>query len=479
MQTLLDLAQRSESQGALAATSATSSDAIESVVGDNVSNELKLASSMILSSPSIAINSSERYGLVAFEASGEIINQQRKRKLINFSGGTLTVSTNKRFRHHTRQQHGSHPAEHQSRRRAFIAKILFKPKTSQSMLTLSISQFQTLQGSVLSIPRLSINNVLQKGSVVFEVARSGRVEDLTRLVADGKACLRDHDTDGWSLLHNRLDVDEIATARFTELSSVEISPLHLLIDSKSNESVEILLDAGADPTLDLKGWISFLHCLSGRMEVQSSERVIIGKEDMIACMVGKILKCSGRAESIGAPTGKTRSAIRHSSAFVKSVRTWADDDSVEYEDDDEDDEEEDNYDDDMNDDMNDDVNDKVDVEEGDWDDRESYEDDNYEQGGSENEVDNNDIDENTDDDEMQVTARHIRNLDSPGSRSFAVWESTYQPGMDWDSTHVDPTDSQEHFQYDVADSEYDELFYMPWGHNQELHDRSQPELSPG
>lgn len=69
------------------------------------------------------------------------------------------------------------------------------------MLTVSISQAQILCGSFSSIPKLSVNNIRPRDSLVFELAARGSVEDLKLLFAGGKANVHDHDPNNWSLLH--------------------------------------------------------------------------------------------------------------------------------------------------------------------------------------------------------------------------------------------------------------------------------------
>lgn len=69
------------------------------------------------------------------------------------------------------------------------------------MLEVTVSQAQLLAGSFLSIPNLSVNNVISRDSEVFKLAQQGRTDDILALIADGKASLRDRDELGWSLLH--------------------------------------------------------------------------------------------------------------------------------------------------------------------------------------------------------------------------------------------------------------------------------------
>ena len=147
------------------------------------------------------------FGKIANVPTGTVIDQQRKRKEIDMGSGVLTVTTNKRQRRQI--QHRRTDINHdESRERDFVAKIIFKPKTSEVMLTVSVDQSQFLRGSFLSIPRLSINTIIPTDSEIFELATSGRVEDLMAFVAEGKGSLRDHDPRGRSLLHVRTNPAE-------------------------------------------------------------------------------------------------------------------------------------------------------------------------------------------------------------------------------------------------------------------------------
>ena len=134
---------------------------------------------------------------------GTVIDQQRKRKIIDTGSGTLTVATNKRQRRQTRPQRENITDNDGGNLRDFVANIVFKPKTCQTMFTVSVNQAQVFCGSfsVSSIPKLFFNNILPHDSLVFQLAAKGRVEDLKSLIAEGKASLRDHDPDGHSLLH--------------------------------------------------------------------------------------------------------------------------------------------------------------------------------------------------------------------------------------------------------------------------------------
>jgi hypothetical protein len=134
-----------------------------------------------------------------------ISTQEYKKKIIAISSATLTVTTNQLQRRRMNRHHNDASVGFDNVGRKLIASFFFKSETSHTMLTVCVSQSQTFQGSPLVIPRLFVNNVLPSDSLVFRIAATGQVEDLVSLVAAGKASLRDHDTNGDSLLHVSTD----------------------------------------------------------------------------------------------------------------------------------------------------------------------------------------------------------------------------------------------------------------------------------
>lgn len=85
--------------------------------------------------------------------------------------------------------------------REFIANIMFRPAGRQSMITLTVHQRQIARGAASGIPRLCINNIIPSTSEVFRLATEGKLDEIVALISRGEASLRDHDEDGWSLLH--------------------------------------------------------------------------------------------------------------------------------------------------------------------------------------------------------------------------------------------------------------------------------------
>ncbi|RTE84304.1 hypothetical protein BHE90_001093 [Fusarium euwallaceae] len=223
--------------------------------GENVSKELKLITSLILSAPSINVNQTVPLGLVKAMSRGTIIHQERKRKMFDIGEGVVTLTSTKRQCRHPEQPENL-MSRQTSEGREFAAKLVFKPRNTSTMLTVSVSQAQVRYDTFTSIlPQITVNNILPPDSLVFSVAANGTVQELLALVAEGRASLHDHDTYGQSLLHRSefnlpvckflieqgLDVNERSIWHRTPLNGAERNP----------ELFHALLDAGADPTIEL------------------------------------------------------------------------------------------------------------------------------------------------------------------------------------------------------------------------------------
>ncbi|TXC07405.1 hypothetical protein FocTR4_00003344 [Fusarium oxysporum f. sp. cubense] len=214
----------------------------------DVSKELALMANIILSSPSMMINKTER-----------------KRKAFEIDDGVMTVTTARR-----RRKPSSEIEREQRRnetRRDFLAKLTYTSKSTKKMLSLSVNQGQLLYNSFSSmLPCVTVCNILPKNSPVFDTARNGSVQDLVGLLEGGEANIHDHDTDGWSLLHHSvgnlqvlkflieqgLDIDEVAVLPGSDIQTR--TPSHMaLVYLDSRNHYEALLYAGADVTLQVKG----------------------------------------------------------------------------------------------------------------------------------------------------------------------------------------------------------------------------------
>lgn len=121
------------------------------------------------------------------------------------------------------QSQDEKPADYESKE--FVGRLLFRPRESQSMIMVSVNRGHVLFDSYSNIlPRISVYHVLPSDSLVFQLAASGRVQELKSLVAEGKASLRDHDSEGLSLLH------------VSNLRTCQMSIRSFLADITSNEA---------------------------------------------------------------------------------------------------------------------------------------------------------------------------------------------------------------------------------------------------
>jgi len=169
---------------------------------------------------------------------GIVFDQQRKRKTIDTGSGVLTISTNKRRRKYAYQQQEDTADANGNHQRDFIVKIGFEPQGAEYKLNLFAAQSQSLHGSFLSIPNLSINNIVSRDSQVFQIAAGGSVEDLKLLMAAGKANIHDHDPYGWSLLHVRRSSLKFEVVVLTELQ--------FAVDADNPSMCKFLVENGLD-----------------------------------------------------------------------------------------------------------------------------------------------------------------------------------------------------------------------------------------
>ncbi|RSL88876.1 hypothetical protein CDV31_015971 [Fusarium ambrosium] len=220
---------------------------------DGISKDLKLMRSVILSAPSINVNRSGPLGLLKTLSQGTIIHQERKREVIDIGGGVVRwTSTKLRRRHST--QFGASTSRQTDHARDFSAKLVFEPKNTNKMLTISVNQGQVVYDSFTSIlPQITVNNILPPESLVFRLAASGSIQELLALVADGKASLHDHDTSGQSLLHH--SVLNFPVCKFLIEQGLDVNEQSehgtpLYVATFAPEMFRALMVAGADPTIE-------------------------------------------------------------------------------------------------------------------------------------------------------------------------------------------------------------------------------------
>ncbi|KAJ8126766.1 hypothetical protein O1611_g6871 [Lasiodiplodia mahajangana] len=224
------------------------------------SEGLGLAKELINSAPTLALNGDNIERSPNHLTPAPRIGWRRRFKKVCLGGATLTIEERISGKYLSRLDHVDDTAEWH-----FRTKIVLKPKGSTRALHIEVYLYETPDQLISTIPRLSVNNIVSRKSRVFQVAATGSVQELMELFSRGQANLRDHDRDGWSLLHyslknppmcrflidNGLDVDEVAIHK--RYITLELTPLLLCYRSMHLETLGILLAAGADPTVDTRG----------------------------------------------------------------------------------------------------------------------------------------------------------------------------------------------------------------------------------
>ncbi|ORY13829.1 hypothetical protein BCR34DRAFT_613130 [Clohesyomyces aquaticus] len=184
------------------------------------------------------------------------------------NSGVMTIHKHKRRRQKKHQDRMPETFE-------LIAKIRFLPNRDAGQVMLAASAYRrTSHFSTNLTVTLMACPILPWGSLVFTLVIQRRFEEFKRLLQEGKASIRDHDEDGWSLLHyaanhripelcqflieHGADIDEISCGNRNRQGKRWISEIHtpltLLMSGSGEMSSRILcsrklLEHGADPTL--------------------------------------------------------------------------------------------------------------------------------------------------------------------------------------------------------------------------------------
>ncbi|KAK3374565.1 hypothetical protein B0H63DRAFT_452424 [Podospora didyma] len=147
LQTLLDYAQDSKGQLKPCEGSCTADEQARAEEESDVSKELRLASRLILSAPSIIINSGGPVRVLGPMPHGVLLQQQRKQKTIGTRIGSLTVTTKNRRR---KYKAGHAPSDdNRGSEWDFVAKILFRHTSSKSIISISVLQEQLPKGRLV------------------------------------------------------------------------------------------------------------------------------------------------------------------------------------------------------------------------------------------------------------------------------------------------------------------------------------------
>lgn len=89
-----------------------------------------------------------------------------------------------------------------------VAKLLFRPTRSSAIVEVLVTQSQLLGRSVQTIPRVAINPIIAKDSLVFQIVKQGRLDEFRTMLAEGKTSVRVHDDDGNGLLYVSYSIHE-------------------------------------------------------------------------------------------------------------------------------------------------------------------------------------------------------------------------------------------------------------------------------
>ncbi|KAF5573888.1 hypothetical protein FPANT_12072 [Fusarium pseudoanthophilum] len=248
----------------------------------DVSKEIKLFTSLIFSAQSLRVNQTGE-PMNSFDATKPRVGilQQRKRKEMDTGDNVLTVTTAKRRKQ--RLPVSQNALDSEVCGWGFRGNLTIKSKTKKKMITVSVRRGQVFFDRFTSmLPRVIVCQILPNDSHVFRVASEGSIQDLMRLIVENKATLHDHDENGWSLLHHAvgnlpmmrflieegLDVDEVAQNNkeiHSQTNPLMIAYKHLYDNISLSE---VLLSAGADPTLDLEGPGILFHALTSIPDIE-------------------------------------------------------------------------------------------------------------------------------------------------------------------------------------------------------------------
>ncbi|KAI0455022.1 hypothetical protein F5B21DRAFT_473465 [Xylaria acuta] len=242
-------------------------------------NELSLVNSLISSAARIAINTNSLFRFPRYVLPEAHIIWKQRRTTVRIGTSILDVTTKMSETYPAQTRHDARTSGNDGVYTGL--KMIFKPQASTFALQIEVNQCQLVDGSFSGIPRLSINNIVSNDSRVFTVAASGSVQDLMSLFASGQANIRDHDENGWSLLHHSLenppmcqflvesglDIDEACYRDITRSKDIW-TPLHICYYRSWTmaETARILLAGGADPTINTHGWVSVIRLYALNLE---------------------------------------------------------------------------------------------------------------------------------------------------------------------------------------------------------------------
>ena len=270
--------------------------------GNAIELELRLISSLIASSRQISVNRCGRQK--PCREQGIIVSQQRKREKISIDEGLLMLTSLRRSRlPMTTNAETSSYTHFRAAGQEFRGTVSFFPASplSSLMIIASVHQEEVRGGTYCETPRLCVNRLLPSDARVFHLVREGKLEELQAMISRGEASLRDRDVQGMSLLHyatshprtcrflvdNGADVNEIAgKSDYLEslpmLSAITQATASVRGSAEfeaAKECIQILLGAGADPTISLKSRDSPFHVACSPKDIDILDMLLdLGRE---------------------------------------------------------------------------------------------------------------------------------------------------------------------------------------------------------
>ncbi|KAI1771127.1 hypothetical protein F4818DRAFT_445457 [Hypoxylon cercidicola] len=255
----------------------------------SIAEGLELAKSSIALSSSVALNTPT----ASHENIPGRVAWRRRWRTIRTGTTTLTITekTSSKFPDEPDPDTGAVvPSWH------FGTKMVFRLGKSSTVLRIEVHQYQVSLGSLSLPPKFVVSNIIPSSSAVFEIAKNGSVEELEHLFAVGQASLHDCDENSASLLYyassgtnaavcdylvqRGFDVDEVimdADGNEAYLTT----PLLLSLGGNEMETCNVLLTAGADPTMkiSIRGQLkSVIDEMSDNMTPKSPNRSNKGYE---------------------------------------------------------------------------------------------------------------------------------------------------------------------------------------------------------
>ncbi|KAI3327331.1 ankyrin [Xylariaceae sp. AK1471] len=232
----------------------------------------------------------------------KIAQQRRLYTTFDVGIGTLSFITTKRTQASTETHDDSLQPNNKHLHNTMV--LSFLPRNSQrfKMVVASTLQ-QSIYGAVSSISQLEVKRVLPAGSLVFRLVQEGRLQELQEMLQRGEASLHDHDEYGASLLMYSTAQPDICKFLLTEgadtdhvggdrgaigdesdakyvSSALQIGIFHNKteprIATRVNQCRRLLLEAGADPTINLDNGIGSLLSEVSRHGTPESIQLVWG-----------------------------------------------------------------------------------------------------------------------------------------------------------------------------------------------------------